>query len=367
MAKVLVFLVSDQTVPNVLFIKANMDADKYLFFTTKKMLDKGKTKNILKSAGIHEKKSEKRLISENSLEEIEAELNRYPFDIKDEYLVNITCGTKIMSLAMYDFFSKRNCSIYYYPINKNSFDKIYPLSYESSNLEIFLNMQEYFDAYGIDFKTDNSCVKTLEENSNFMLNIFDSFRNEIRLLVEFQKYPKVKKKLARSKKISIHSQQANDFFNDNDADKEKIIKLLNLCRFDENNFKRKDLRYITGGWFEEYIFQKVSAVLGVAHEHVAMSVEINKSGSENELDIVYMKNNTLNIIECKTGLDDKGRNLVTETLYKQAALRADMGLTVESHLFTMESIEKESEIKRAKTLGIRIVDKKILLMDEALF
>lgn len=368
MAKVLVFLVSDQTVPNVLFIKANMDADKYLFFTTKKMLDKGKTKNILKSAGIDEKKSKKIVIMENSLEEIRAELERYPFDPQDEYLVNITCGTKIMSLAMYDFFSKRNCSIYYYPINENSFDKIFPLTDERSlTLGNSLTLKEYLDAHGISFTPANECVKALDENRYFMSDIFDKFRDEISLLVRFQNDKKIKNKLPKGKKISIHSSQADDFFKANSGNKEQIIKLLKLCGFHENSFGKKELRYITGGWLEEYVFQKVLADLGLSQEYVGMSVEITKSGSTNELDVVYIKGDSLNIIECKTGLDDKGRNLIVETLYKQAALKADMGLFVKNSLFTMESIDNEDNRNRAEVLGITIVDKKKLLDDKGLF
>ena len=47
--KVLISIVSDQTIPNVLFIKDFKEMDEYVFLSTEKMEQQKKTEKIIKS------------------------------------------------------------------------------------------------------------------------------------------------------------------------------------------------------------------------------------------------------------------------------------------------------------------------------
>ena len=71
-------------------------------------------------------------------------------------------------------------------------------------------------------------------------------------------------------------------------------------------------------------------------------------------------NNKLYVIECKTKLKGGEKNLLTETLYKQAALRKDFGLAAKCFLFTMDEVRNEEGFNRADQLGITIIDFPIL-------
>ena len=56
MGKTIVSLVSDQTIPNVMFIKAIGDAERLVFITAKGMEKKEKTNAILRSVGVKNSK-----------------------------------------------------------------------------------------------------------------------------------------------------------------------------------------------------------------------------------------------------------------------------------------------------------------------
>ncbi len=104
--KILISLVSDQTIPNVLFIKEHSQCDAYLFISTQRMEAKGRTADIIRAAGINGKNCTTLIVDENSPKLISAALHAMKINDDDAFLVNLTCGTKIMTLTVHDFFSK---------------------------------------------------------------------------------------------------------------------------------------------------------------------------------------------------------------------------------------------------------------------
>ena len=105
---------------------------------------------------------------------------------------------------------------------------------------------------------------------------------------------------------------------------------------DNDRFRFPDiesLAFVMGGWMEAYVFDEVRRLRkSQPHIHdVAWGVNVNREqrGKQvpNELDVVFLYNNRLHIIECKTrrfrneGEDSAG----AEALYKLDALRDLMG------------------------------------------
>ena len=123
-----VMLVSDQTMPNLTFLTHLLKTNEGLliFLTTQQMKDIKKVEAIISALNYQGEYTEILLEPEN-LKENQSILKENIKDINSTFIVNLTCGNKIMTLSAYLFFSQiSNASIYYLPINSNTFNLIYP-------------------------------------------------------------------------------------------------------------------------------------------------------------------------------------------------------------------------------------------------
>ena len=237
-----------------------------------------------------------------------------PTDV--HYIVNLTGGTKIMSLIVYDFFRKLNSSFYYIPIGKNTYCNI-----EEENmhaLQYRISLREYFTLYGLHYECDNALLKDAETTFQF-----------------FEKQKKQKFYLSGEIKKSYQAETATD------------------------------KKYYAGEWFEEYTYLRIKKELNLREQDIAMSLKIYREdaqNNDNEIDVAFMYENTLYIIECKVsmlGYGKKPQQTIEEFLYKLAAISKDFGLIVRPYIFTLHKMEELPDgslkglQKRMQILGIR--------------
>ena len=317
MKKVLVSILSDHLVPNYLFIKEMRGQYNELLFIGTPYTESKAIATHLENALENRKSNIKKVILESdqyqegvqSLENISL-----PTDV--HYIVNLTGGTKIMSLIVYDFFRKLNSSFYYIPIGKNTYCNI-----EEENmhaLQYRISLREYFTLYGLHYECDNALLKDAETTFQF-----------------FEKQKKQKFYLSGEIKKSYQAETATD------------------------------KKYYAGEWFEEYTYLRIKKELNLREQDIAMSLKIYREDSQNndnELDVAFMYENTLYIIECKVsmlGYGKKPQQTIEEFLYKLAAISKDFGLIVRPYIFTLHKMEElpdgslEGLQKRMQILGIR--------------
>ena len=380
MGKTVVSLVSDQTIPNVMFIKANADAERLVFITTEGMEKKQRTDWILKSlmangAGkIIANKADKINVSEQSISEIQAELDKYPFFYEGaEILVNLTGGNKIMSLAAYEFFKEKslqvqnNISMYYLNVGKDKFDKVFPSEQKNCICSGHCNLKEYLTAYSIDEeKTGKLPLMKFEKTQEFYANTFETEKNAINAL-----------------HAGLSEKNNSRFFNKHNKLPEELSNDQNISRLFQKTFGNSEsnkatIHYLRGGWFEEYVYFLIKRGLKLNKKQICLNLKIeDKSLSgkavPNELDVIFIYKNKINIIECKTGLKSEGGvNILQEVLYKQSALKKGFGLTAKSFLFlpnvnVLSGNKVSGNKERAEIFGIDIVDDKEMLLNEDRF
>lgn len=325
MKKVLVSILSDHLVPNYLFIKEMRGQYNELLFIGTPYTESKAIATHLENALENRKSNIKKVILESdqyqegvqSLENISL-----PNDV--QYIVNLTGGTKIMSLIVYDFFRKLNSSFYYIPIGKNTYCNI-----EEENmhaLQYRISLREYFTLYGLHYECDNTLLKDAETTFQF-----------------FEKQKKRKFYLSDEIKNSQKAETA------------------------------KDKKYYAGEWFEEYSYLRIKKELNLREQDIAMSLKIYREDSQNndnEIDVAFMYENALYIIECKVSMNGYGKEkwqTIEDYLYKLAAISKDFGLIVRPYIFTLHKMEKLPDgslkglQKRMQILGIRnIIDGKQL-------
>lgn len=321
MKKILVSILSDQLVPNYLFIKEKRGQFNDLLFIETTYIKEKRSASHLEQALRKEDNSVLRVLveSDNYKEGLQSlEKANLPKDV--HYIVNLTGGTKIMSLMVYDFFRKFNCTFYYIPIGKNIYCNIEDGQMES--LRYRISLKEYFTLYGLLFECNNTLLKDKK--------------------ITFAFFEKQKKRnFILSKEITSSKQAPTT----------------------------EDRRYYSGAWFEEYTYLRIKEELALRDEDISMSLKIYRndfSHNDNEIDVAFMFENKLYIIECKVSMNGYGKepqHHIENYLYKLAAVSKDFGLIVRPYIFTLHKMDKLSEHsrenikKRMRILGIcNIVD-----------
>ena len=321
--------------------------DVLVFISTFEMESDKKKKSywLGKTLNMPENSIRRIIVAEDDFGKIKDELAKQCFPKSDEYIVNLTGGTKVMPLAVYEYFKNGfNAHFYYVPIGKNiirdlSSQNAVPLNYR-------LNLKEYFTLYGIDIEPNNILTYS-EVHTN---ELFEEFRR-----VNFNRY--------KVPKIRTAQQLSNAI----------------------------DKAYYGGKWFEEYCFSRLKRELSLADDCICKDAYIfrdtNDRRNDNEIDVMFIKDNLLYIFECKVGMtgyvDPKDimektpKDNIEKFQYKLAAIVKDFGLRVEAYILTLHKIFNnprdfseqaiENIVKRQTILGLRgIIDSIAFTYNESL-
>jgi hypothetical protein len=318
MKTILVSIISDQTIPNLLIIKELAGRyNRQIFISTKKMEEAGKSFWIEKAAGIGPGTIQRIVVDENNWSDIQEKLTIFNWPENSEYIVNLTGGTKVITLAVYEYFARPGNRIIYAPIGRNAFEELYPT--KAMNTVAFnarLNVSEYLTAHGVRF----FCKQSAKKSYNELKTIFKSFKN---------------------KGYDINS--------------------LN------EGYPPEWKNYFTGEWFEEYLCFRITNELGLLDGFILMGVElmhfdeVKTSGNDQELDIVFVFDNELYLIEAKVSLGKPPvkTDAIHRVMFKLSAINKNFGLRSHASLITMADTDGRSENfrrdlqRKMKVLGIK--------------
>ncbi|MFN4000335.1 Card1-like endonuclease domain-containing protein [Algoriphagus sp.] len=365
---ILVSLISDQAIPNVLFIKDQPKADLYVFISTEQMERKGVVGHIIKACEDQIEVHQTILVEEDSLVDFEKTISiELESQDEDHYLVNITGGTKIMSLGAFNYFTKIGASdIYYLPIGKSHFRQIFPMKKNKTKEILFrISLIDYLEANGVAvqqkaFSQKNQLIRSKADNEKVMTSFLGELNLPIKKMVEFFRQNKIRD----SKNTEITDELLN------------VLHPMTLAGFkaeNEHKLTREETNYLTGDWFEEYTYELIKSTLNKKEEEIGKGVRVTRGEkTSNEFDVMFTHENALYVIECKTDVadDEEGKlsQLFTNTLYKASTLKKDFGLFVKYFLFSVNDFSKLSQEHqdRARVLDIKLVGTEILSEEEKL-
>lgn len=318
--KTIVNIVSAQTTPNYLFVKEMYkEQDVIVWIVTKKMkFAMQYLRNALPNAS-HE---EIIIDSEDNFKEIKNTLKK-KFQSETSFYVNLTGGTKILSLSVYEYFKENHNQTKFYYISIDKKNTIINVdTQEEIPIKYRININEYFTLYGLSKKEkDEKATPYLSfDAAKYMYSLLKSGiyqRDEITTLRE----KRYKDKL---KPISI-----------NDLEDASIKEFITLNKFptkEYGKFSKYDVKYIVGEWLEDLIFyiteyeMKPDSILKGIHIY-----KDSQSQSDQELDVVYTKDNEFFIRECKTGFEKE--SMFNEIVYKSAAIKTLFGIGMKSSVY----------------------------------
>ncbi len=360
----IISLVSNQTIPNVQFAKWYRNENPLMvsdlfFISTAGMERQNKSELIRNALDISDFPYEGYgtiEVDENSLMSIRKKLvdifssPHKEFDVHSygKIVLNMTGGTKIMSLAAFQYFSEfKNTEIYYKAFGEKIL-QVFP-NERTISATAPVSLEEFLTANDIAAEETGEFMKDFEFNSRFYEKCL---RNNAEGL-------KVISKLGEAKNadgtFSI-SNMRNGLNSDKDVN--KAMNIANFCHFSPERITGVQESFMKSGWFEEYVCQTIMEKYGIAKENIALNLKIERGNDKNELDVVYVGDgNTLHIVECKALVQKKDTSqIINDALYKLKSLTTKFGLKVKGHIYTKATEIGQMYRDRAKEFDIEIVD-----------
>lgn len=319
MKNILITIVSEQTIPNVLFIKEMQHkVDRFLFISTPTMETRGKTNAIITACHLSHKKTKRIVVSETKPSQMSKQLREW-IDFQyaeNHFLVNLTGGTKMMALAIHSLFKSYSTDFYYLPIGKNSIIQVLDNFEEVEMALVFrLSLHEYLKANGLQYSVKTGMMYTREQCNQLF---FEWKKNNFQL-------------------ASFPLQLAN--------------KITGLELHWEN---------APGEWFEEFIFYEIREKYSLTNTQISASVMIftdaNSPLHDNEFDVMWVHENELFVAECKVALGKVPGIAVLKPLYKLSALSKNFGLKTNSYLHTLSKAKPLSDNLKRKLKILNISD-----------
>ncbi|MBC7079569.1 MAG: DUF1887 family protein [Methanothrix sp.] len=355
--KAMLCLISEQHVPNLLGVH-ELRPDLLVLLETEGMKRREAANRFLKALAIGGQDYLTRneivpLEDGDSIEETERALKGVYERYRDaEWIVNITGGTKPMSIGAYGFFrQKKNARIIYVSASDQSRALDFsggadiPLSHR-------ISVAEFLAGYGFDV-LNYSKIRENEGRSERWLGLAAEIaaRSQngaiLGLLANLSRISNERRGRDRGLKIS---ESDGLFLNDGHL-REMIASSFGLA-CDGGHFTgaldKYAVRFLTGGWLEVFTWGLLRGLDRVWDVHLGLQIGMKNEKLQNDLDVVFMTDQSLRIVECKSGGQEHDRE-GSDTLYKIEAIRKQLGaLRVRSYLVTTSDNVIDSETGNIK-------------------
>lgn len=335
--RIIVCLVSKQTIPNYLFIKETYTpGDRVVLITTKGDMEQCELclRNTLTMPNnwpnlmIDSLKFDKRNDEWNWMLLDKKMQEWFPSQANTTYIANITGGTKLMSLALYLRMKElADSEIFYMPSSDDSYIDCLWGSSQSKRIDVTVTPEEYMRLYG----QSNIQLSRPQFDKEVCQTIYKNWdkRNDYTEIKDFIQS-------MRGKNIYIHPQNQNEKkafdkyrSGDNPVNMdllEHYLNTLGYCRKDDSKLDRDEIDFLSGGWFEEWTYYSIKEKLKLPDSNIVTNVKVKTANNQptKELDVVFTKNNKLYIVECKSGFDSKVMNM-GRLIKEVAGIRDSLG------------------------------------------
>ena len=281
------------------------------------------------------------------------------------YYVNLAGGTRYMALAIQQVFERFGAEFYYVQVEENMIVKSIFDNSIYDNDDVFypikhrMTIAEYLNAHEIQNNMDQPIHEPirLKEEAEHIFNLFSQGGLSRQ---DYETLELLRTHYRNMKSVSIENLETNGCASHPAVP--GLSKFLKKVNFSSEKFgvlNKRELEYLTGGWFEEYVFFLIRK--RIKPQDIALGVKITRNNikHDNELDVVFTKGNKLFVIECKTGVQTE--RLFNEIVYKVCAIReALLGVSSFSYIFSLKKDDTNALKRIADNMEITFVDNAIL-------
>lgn len=278
--------------------------------------------------------------------------------------LNVTGGTKPMAMAAQEVFRSNQLPVFYVHPDKDRILPLYPKG-ESYDLGDRIKLRPYLNAHGYqiaDFQRPDLPRKA-RELTEYLLGLITTHS---KLIGSLNYYAHSAEETLTSSALDS-SLAANGEFN-NMIDYLQGNALLTLKKGRLKFSDEASRFFCNGGWLEFHtlgVVNDLRAALPI--QDAAMSVKVvSQRGTMNEIDVAFLADNRLYLIECKTKkfANKDASQGSKEALYKLDSLTDLGGLNTRGMLISYQPLS-ERDIQRARDMKITtVVGEEILRLRE---
>ena len=341
MKKTLVCIVNDEVVRNYLFVvEMFREGDEVMLVSAHRM--KEDAKRLEKALPVPPESVSHIVLRHDYDEEVwdvMCRTLREGLSQEGRYCVNLSGGTRFMALAVQTVFSEFHSLFFFVPPtrnlvihsmidgnNDNNDDTLAPIGHRMS-------VEEYLGIHGL-----KTTVKHLTQSAEYTNHFFSLFvggyfsDNDFAVLDLMRSYRNTDRlDIAKVEHLPKSTER-----------RPRVPHLAQLLRFvhfpcqKEGYLNKDEIQYITGGWFEEYVYRKIKDDINPDDIQLGVCVQRPGSSISNDLDVAFTLGNKLFVAECKTGV--KGTSLFHQIVYKASALHeALLGTSSNSAICSLSS------------------------------
>ena len=365
MSKTIVNIIDrEDPLPLYLFVREKYEAGDRLMFVAGKN-DNNRITQLVKTLGVDSELVERIVLNNKADEYTYERICRTIVGILKQgvqYVVNLAGGSRYMALAVQRSFARFGADFYYTQTRENLIvntifdDSIYDDDDIVTPIRHRMKVGELLEVNGLKNDADRAThvpIRSAEYTSSFyelfVSGTLSSADHEaIGLLRQHYRSRKKPLPMAALSREGVSMRPAVEHIY-------RLLAHLHFAPRTEGILTPEEVDYLTGGWFEEYVYNLVKDK--VSPDDILIGVHISREGNvhNNELDVVYSKNNQLYVIECKTGVDSTRQ--FNEIVYKACALREVLlGTTCKSYIFSLIH-DNEGRLRQvARLMGVGFYD-----------
>lgn len=291
-------------------------------------------------------------------------------DSDTHYWVNLAGGSRYMAIAVHQCFASRKALFFYVRSRENQIvkslfnDEIYSNNDVVYAIRHRMSLREYLRICRIENDLDKPEEHLPTQSADYCAHFFAMFTGQMLSNSDFNVIEMLRLHYRGQARVAISYIEH--------PKNPKRTAIPNLSNFlahigfqtqERGVLLKEELDFITGGWFEEYVYHLVKEYLNP--QDIAIGLHVKRRGThhDNELDVAFMLDNQFHVIECKTGVPTE--KLFNEIVYKACALRESfLGSQCRSHLFTLRSDFDGELTKIAALMDIDFADRTCITSPE---
>lgn len=275
--------------------------------------------------------------------------------------LNATGGTKWMAIAAQDVFRIHGSPVFYVNI-QNDTVLFLGEQKEPQKLQKRIKLDMFMNAYGYSVNANIKPQGLLPEHRELCQRLVSMVCEWEGALGQLNSLASLAEETGTLQVSTRALEQRENIYLRNVLKELQIAGLLEHREGGIVQFRDANSRtFSNGGWLEAYVNMLLNSLKsdGILQDSPRPNIVVRKvdSGSSNELDVAFIANNHLHIIECKTKRLSGVRAGMTgaNTVYKLDSISSLGGLGTRSMLVSYRRL-KDADHQRAKDLGIRVIE-----------
>lgn len=294
----------------------------------------------------------------------------------NQWAINISCGTRVQSVAAVKAFENTDAAIFYLLPN-DDLAWLQPDNRPGFNIADNLRLDEFLRAHGVAEISKTSFNHVQAHFANVLINAVEKiflaanqyktfhffatqFHNKKK--ISFTRLADGRYKLNTSAPKGVKVNKLVGFLNKLTNQKLLNYKVnhANTCiiQNDHANWQRL---MVGGTWLEYWVYRTLKSLQAdIAQlQDIAYGVQVKKGDTADEIDVMFLANNQLFIIECKTG----GYTSTNHNLHRLDSLRNRLGgsLSHAMYITTQKIPKKGGNRDKAQRMHTELIDQSQLI------